>query len=547
EVNFLGSSGSLRTRTYTGWSPVDEGVTIAWSDLSVSTRIKKRGRFVNKRIINGVSGAIKAGTLVALMGSRQAGTMDVEGDILINGRPIGDYMKYVSGYMHQEDIFVPSLTVLEHMVIMASLKLDRRISAEEKERKIYDILNQLGLGKCGDTRIGGIGQSKALSGGEKKRLAFATELLTDPPVLFCDEPTTGLDSYSARKLVMMLSQMASNGKTILCTIHQPSTDIFAMFSQLILVAEGRIAYMGASSCAIDFFENKELYWWSKLYWLTYRWFTEILRDPSVQILKVIQRIITAVIVGLCCLGTNQYTQSGIQSVQGALFIFVTENTFNPMYSVLAEFPENTPIFLREYKSGLYHSSTYFLSRIISLVSFGYFNLVLPGFVLEPVLFTIITYWLAGLRSTVGAFFMTVFITTLTMNVASACGIMFSNAFDSVPTAMSCLVPFDYTLMVTSGLFIKLSTLPSLLTWTKYLSWLMYATESLSIVQWKGVSNITCETEQDTLPCITEGSIVLEKYSFSEEHLSRDIWIMIFLLLSFYIIGYLCLWWKTKNK
>lgn len=73
-------------------------------------------------------------------------------------------------------------------------------------------------------------------------------------------------------------------------------------------------------------------------------------------------------VGLCYLGTDPYTQAGVQSVQGAIFMIVTENTFNPMYSVLAEFPETTPLFLREYRSGLYHPLLYYLCRILSMVS-----------------------------------------------------------------------------------------------------------------------------------------------------------------------------------
>lgn len=115
-----------------------------------------------------------------------------------------------------------------------------------------------------------------------------------------------------------------------------------------------------------------------------------------------------------------------------------------------------------------------------------------------------------------------------------------------------------------------STLPFLISWTKYMSWLMYAVESLSIIQWKGVSNISksrflnittkivvichcfiiisaCENQQLDLLCLKEGAEVLEKYSFSEEHLVRNIWIMAVLLFGFYAIGYLCLWWKTRNK
>lgn len=89
------------------------------------------------------------------------------------------------------------------------------------------------------------------------------QLLTDPSILFCDEPTTGLDSYSAQKIVAMMNMMASSGKTILCTIHQPSSDIFSTFSQLILVAEGRIAFTGSAASALEFFEKYKFHWFFK--------------------------------------------------------------------------------------------------------------------------------------------------------------------------------------------------------------------------------------------------------------------------------------------
>lgn len=102
--------------------------------------------------------------------------MEYDGTILINGRKTGDYMKYLSGYMHQDDLFVASLTVAEHMSIMARLKLDRRTSYVDRQKKIHEILRNLGLMKCLNTRIGGMGNGKSLSGGEKKRLSFATEV-----------------------------------------------------------------------------------------------------------------------------------------------------------------------------------------------------------------------------------------------------------------------------------------------------------------------------------------------------------------------------------
>ena len=94
---------------------------------------------------------------------------------------------------------------------------------------------------------------KGISGGERRRLAFACELLTDPNLLFCDEPTSGLDSFMAMTLVECMRELANRGKTIICTIHQPSSEIFENFDRLCLLAEGKLAYIGPSSNATEFF------------------------------------------------------------------------------------------------------------------------------------------------------------------------------------------------------------------------------------------------------------------------------------------------------
>lgn len=123
----------------------------------------------------------------------------------------------------------------------------------EKHSLIHDLLKRTGLTHCAHTRIGQGDATKVLSGGEKKRLAFASELLIKPTILFCDEPTTGLDSYSAQQLIRTLQSLARRGTTIMCTIHQPSSQLFSMFHQVMLLTEGRVAFMGTPSQALQFF------------------------------------------------------------------------------------------------------------------------------------------------------------------------------------------------------------------------------------------------------------------------------------------------------
>lgn len=451
-------SRSISLRSYNKWSPTEHGITLAWRDVSIyAAKSTKR----IKRIINNASGAITSGSLVALMGSSGSGKTTlmsalayrnpagttINGDILVNGCEIGPFMQQLSGFVHQDDLFFGSLTVMEHLTCMAHMKLDRRVEEHEVKYIIRDVLERTGLLHCANTRIGEDGEKKVLSGGEKKRLAFATELLTQPAILFCDEPTTGLDSYNAQKLVESLQELAEKRNTaILCTIHQPSSALFAMFDQVLFLAEGRVAFFGDPDDAIEFFGDNgykcpinynpaeylisvlstdsgvserssykisgricdlfavseashqrdllvnlemhyfEMYetgnfqvkeelggfrpplWISTFYWLTWRSLLTVIRDPSVQLLRILQKIAIAVMAGLCFMGSINMTQAGVQAISGFLFVIVAENTFTPMYSVLSVFPQTFPIFLREIKSGIYTTDQYYLANIMAMVS-----------------------------------------------------------------------------------------------------------------------------------------------------------------------------------
>ena len=141
-------------------------------------------------------------------------------------------------------------------------------SREDTAARVNQVMSTMGLNKSKDTKIGIPGKIKGISGGEKKRLAVASEVrrerpvylvdlcvkvLTNPSILFADEPTSGLDSFMAESVVHVLQKMAASGCTIICTIHQPSSEVFALFDRLILLAEGRVAYCGSSVGAKEHF------------------------------------------------------------------------------------------------------------------------------------------------------------------------------------------------------------------------------------------------------------------------------------------------------
>ncbi|XP_012140072.1 ATP-binding cassette subfamily G member 4 isoform X1 [Megachile rotundata] len=208
----------------------------------------------HKEILHGVSGEFKAGELVAIMGPSGAGkstllnvlagytVRGVQGQILVNGKvrvPYSERWKRTSCYIQQDALMRTRITVGEAMTLAAHLKLGYTISSAYKHTQVLELLELLGLSHCYDTLCG------KLSGGQKKRLDIALELLSNPSVLFLDEPTTGLDSSSCSQCIALLKRLAKiERRTVICTIHQPSALLLEMFDAIYTVAAGYCIYRG---------------------------------------------------------------------------------------------------------------------------------------------------------------------------------------------------------------------------------------------------------------------------------------------------------------
>lgn len=207
-----------------------------------------------KEILHGVSGEFKAGELVAIMGPSGAGKSTLlnvlagftlhgmSGEIFVNGKvrvPHSARWRRTSCYIQQDSLVRGRITVGEAMTLAAHLKLGYTISSAYKHTQVLNLLEMLGLSHCYDTLCG------RLSGGQKKRLDVALELLSNPSVLFLDEPTTGLDATSCSQCIALLKRLARmERRTIVCTIHQPSALLFEMFDSLYALANGYCIYRG---------------------------------------------------------------------------------------------------------------------------------------------------------------------------------------------------------------------------------------------------------------------------------------------------------------
>ncbi|KAI9985115.1 hypothetical protein PInf_004424 [Phytophthora infestans] len=200
-------------------------------------------------VVMGPSGAGKSSLLDCISGRNNA----VNGQVTVNGKLWSKKLKRFAAYVMQEDLFHATLTVREQLILQARLRMSGAFSRQQYLGRVDTLLEEFGLSKSKDTLIGGWMQ-RGISGGERKRLALATELLTNPSVLFADEPTSGLDSFMAKSVVQQLRRLAVHeGRTVVATIHQPSSEVFALFDRLELLADGATIYQGKATKVVDYF------------------------------------------------------------------------------------------------------------------------------------------------------------------------------------------------------------------------------------------------------------------------------------------------------
>ena len=155
-----------------------------------------------------------------------------------------DLFTVTSAYVTQTDVLLPTLTVRETLLCAASLRLPPATTSQQRSQLVEEIILELGLKECVDTRVGDGFKRGGCSGGERRRVSIGVQMLRNPSVLFLDEPTTGLDATSAFHLVKTLKHLANTGRTVITTIHQPRSDIFFLFDRLTLLSRGNIAYAG---------------------------------------------------------------------------------------------------------------------------------------------------------------------------------------------------------------------------------------------------------------------------------------------------------------
>ncbi|KAK7272511.1 hypothetical protein RJT34_29149 [Clitoria ternatea] len=245
-------------------------VILKFDDVVYKIKAKKGGILEKSReekeILKGVTGVVQPGEMLAMLGPSGSGKTTLltalggrlggklYGSITYNGEAFSNAIKRNTGFVTQDDVLYPHLTVTETLVFTALLRLPNNITKEEKVEHAKSVIDQLGLIKCKDSIVGSP-YLRGVSGGERKRVSIGQELLINPSLLFLDEPTSGLDSTTAQRIVSTLWELSRGGRTVVMTIHQPSSRLYYLFHKVLLLSEGNTLYFGKGSEAIEYFSN----------------------------------------------------------------------------------------------------------------------------------------------------------------------------------------------------------------------------------------------------------------------------------------------------
>ncbi|XP_050313550.1 protein scarlet-like [Anthonomus grandis grandis] len=573
---------------------------LTWNNLSYSVYEKHgssyccRNQERKKIIIDNVSGTAFSGTVIAILGVSGCGKTTLltllsgqrkgKGSLRLNGRVISDKMlRSNSTFMQQKDIFIESLTVQEHLNFVAAMCLNK--SHKARLITVNNLLKDVNIEPLRCQKI------EQLSSGEKRKLSLASNLLLEPYIMFCDEPTTGLDSFSAVSLINILQNVAMTGKIVFLTVHQPSSHLFDMFDTIILLStNGKVVFQGSKQNAISFFESQSLIcppsynpadffinciieqskfgknkidkmiekfntdyclklqfsehdytglllrkrqcqnnFFFVLAWMIWRIMIGMARDLRQYVISFSLTLLTALIIGLTFSSTQITDSSSVQNIQGALLLIVSELIFYQMYNVIYIFPGEIDIYIRE--KTLYEPLPYFLSKILSLLPFCIvhtFGFLIIYFACLPFLGGIELFW---------QMYAILFGASLG---GSALGLCLSALFPSIESIHLFIVPLELICLLLSGLWIKITTLSNVFAVIKYFSPFYVSFESICITFWLKADRISkCHSIKNETNLCT-GTEVLAHYGLNSEYtkvLNNYLYLIILILVYCYI-GYI---------
>nr|XP_026497119.1 protein brown-like [Vanessa tameamea] len=533
-------------------------------------------------VLDNVSVCMKTGEFVAVIGPSGAGkttflmsmagkcTLPNSGIIKVNGKNIKDAQGLVD-IVPQFDVFMDSLSVEEHLIFMTEMKLGS-VSKPSNKEMLKSLIHEFKLETLSHSPV------SSLSGGERRLLSLATSLLSNPQILICDEPTTGLDSYNAALVVGVLKALSMSGKIVICSVHQPSSDLFKDFNSISLMAEGKLLFHGTqedckkkferlnlrcpqnynpaefyikavcmdlgnknygleNNCVPDEDETGSVATQQDLHGTQRNWFRQVqlllwrsslafkgnIKNYFFQLF--LNTIISSLIINTCYIGISGTTQKGVQDFRGFLWLICSEVSFSVSYCALYAFESDLTLFKREV--GIYKASSFYVSRFLSLV---------PRCIIWPIVFVTIAtlavdlpnHLLTAVKFT---------ISLIAMAVAStAYGLGMGALFISTGMMGDVMPCADLPLFLMSGAFLRISSLPIWLYPLKFFSHFYYGLDALSNVYWRQIDWIECSSNTTSI-CLNNGEAVLLENGYSSNFILEDSTGLLFVTIIWSLLGF----------
>lgn len=542
-----------------------------------------------KSILRGVTGSFKRGQVVGIMGPsgsgkstflsiisnievEDSGQKVVHGKITIDGREPGPWMKKLTAFVPQEDKLLPTLTVRESMMYSALLRLPG-ISMQSSHVRTANVLRELALESVADSLVGGVPRLRGISGGERRRVTIGMELITDPSLVVLDEPLSGLDSFTALKLMHTLKGISSAGRLVILSVHQPTPKMLNLLDQVLLLAKGFQVYLGTpqgapqyfadrgfpcpkdahiaeymleavsgnstlisllnsvhehssqgrnkglnnhhASLSADLADSEELFvksnFITSMEVLTWRGFVDIVRNPSM----LLSQTLMALMIGLGCgvvFFDAKLDLKGAQNRLGAIFFLLAFMAFSSLTTIDLLHSERG-IVLREVQGGYYSPFHYVATKIL-------LDAVLLRMI-PAALLSIPLYFMLGMQP-LAVNFVIYILTVCTFNLLIGALSMAVTIIS--PTSGTASLAINTVLLISllfMGHLVHLPDIPKIVRWLHYCSPFSYAFYCLAVNEMAGLKMSFEVTGYASVDGVS-GKVFLSVFGLEPGHLKENL-------------------------